>query len=125
MRAYIKKIRSKSEDTRKGILVGTLIICMSLVVLVWVGTLGHSSKEKKASITTTEEAIKPFALFGQQISDTFKNISASVGNVSSLPTQIEEQVQEPMVKEDTNTNTNTNTETEQQIDLTPIETQSR
>lgn len=117
MRAYIKKIRSKSEDTRKGILVGTLIICMSLVVLVWVGTLGHSSKEKKASITTTEEAIKPFALFGQQISDTFKNISASVGNVSSLPTQIEEQVQEPIVKEDT--------ETEQQIDLTPIETQSR
>jgi len=115
MREYIKKIRSKSEETRKGILVGTLIVCMSLVVLVWIGTLGYSSKEKKASVETTEEVIKPFALFGQQVSETFKNVSASVGNVSSLSTQIKQEDQEPVVNE--------NVEVEKQIDLTPIEYQ--
>lgn len=82
MRTYIKKLQSKSIDSRKQILVGSLIVCMSFVALVWVNSLGYKfNKEKTAKV---EEGVKPFALFGQSISNTYKDITASVGNVKTL-----------------------------------------
>lgn len=81
MRAYIKKLQSKSESTRKQILVGSLIISMSFVCLIWVNSLGY--KFNKGNSTQAQENIKPFALFGQTISDTYSNVTASVGNISS------------------------------------------
>lgn len=110
MRAYIKKLQSKNEEARKQILVVSLIVCMSFVGIIWVTSLGYKFNNKKEAVKTEEE-IKPFALFGQTIKDTFDNVTASVGSVSSsikkeIPTEEKVEIK---------------TETEKQIDLIPVE----
>jgi hypothetical protein len=97
MRAYIKKLQSKSEDTRKLIFVGLLILCMSFVSFIWIYNLG-TRFESPEVVNQTNEDIKPFKLFSNSISDTYKNMSASVGKIT------------------------TNKEPEKQIDLIPVET---
>lgn len=111
MRTYIKKLQSKSENTRKQILVGSLVICMSFVGLIWINSLGYKfSQENSAKV---QEDIKPFALFGQTISNTYNNITASVGNISSLKKDLPMQTGESKtVKE---------VKTEKRIDLIPVE----
>lgn len=80
MRTYIRKLQSKPEYIRKQILFGTLIVSMAFVSFVWIGSLGN--KFNKETALKTEEDIKPFALFGKSISDTYGNVRASVGNIS-------------------------------------------
>jgi len=109
MREYIKKLQSKSPDTRKQILVGSLIVCMSFVFITWVSSLGYKFSKNNAT-AKAEEDIKPFALFGQTIKDTYNNVTASVGNISTKKDK-------PKVEE--------KVETEKQIDLIPVEYQSR
>ncbi len=105
MRKYIKKLQSKSESTRKQILVGSLIVSMFFVGVIWIGSFGQKfSSEKTVKV---EEDIKPFSLFGKTISDTYNNITASVGNISLPNKQAEEKV-----------------ETGNQINLIPVEYQS-
>jgi len=105
MRKYIKKLQLKSEDTRKQILFGSLIISMSFVFVVWISSLGY--RFNKESSIKTQEDIKPFALFGQTISDTYNNVTASVGNISS--SKEEKKIEE--------------VEVEKVIDLIPVEYQ--
>lgn len=82
MYTYIKKLQSKKEDTRKQILVVSLVACMSFVVFVWVyGLTDHLFTQDNA--TQASKDIKPFTLFANSISDTYQNISASVGKISS------------------------------------------
>jgi hypothetical protein len=107
MRTYIKKLQSKPESTRKQIFFGSLIVCMSFVSLVWVGSLGY--KFSKNAEVKTENEIKPFALFGQSISDTYKNVTASVGNVSFPKEEVEQNKE--IIKN------------EKVIDLIPVENQ--
>jgi hypothetical protein len=110
MHEYIKKLQSKSESTRKQILVGSLVIFMSFVCLIWVssisGRLGSGQVAAK-----TEEDIKPFALFGQTIKDTYSNVTASVGNISATLKKEEPSIVEPKKEE------------QKQIDLVPVEYQ--
>jgi len=91
MRAYIKKLQSKNEDTRKQILVGTLVVSMSLVCFIWVSSLSYKFSTDTSDNNTGEKTTttKPFALFGQTISDTYHNITASVGNISLPKKQVE------------------------------------
>ena len=105
MRAYIKKLQTKSEETRKQILIGSLIVCMSFVGLIWINSLGYKfSKENTTS--NIQEEIKPFALFSQTISNSYDNVSASVGNISSSLKKESKEI-----------------EIEKVIDLTPVEYQ--
>ena len=104
MRAYIKKIQSKSEETRKQIFLATMVVSMSIVGFIWFYSLGvrfgdHVVKEK------TEQDIKPFKLFSDSISNTFKNIGASVGKAPTVDKVKEEVESKP----------------EKQIDLIPVE----
>jgi len=110
MRTYIRKLQLKSESTRKQIFFGSLLVCMSLVFLVWINSLGY----KFNSDTSTEVAkdIKPFALFGKSITNTYSNVTASVGNISSK-VKNDEQISVEEVKE------------EKQVELVPVEYQSR
>ena len=108
MRAYIKKLQSKSEDTRKQILIGSLIVCMSFVGLIWISSLGYKFSSKQ-NVAKTEDGIKPFALLKQSISDTYNNVTASVGNISS-PKKDEPKTEEKVG-------------TQKQIDLIPVEYQ--
>jgi len=109
MRTYIKKLQSKPESTRKQIFFGSLIICMSFVCLIWISSLGHKFNNK--TIVKTKEDIKPFALFGQTLSNTYNNVTASVGKISS-PSKQQEEVK-----------MKTKVETEKQVDLIPVEYQ--
>ncbi len=100
MRAYIKKIQSKSEDTRKLIFLGSMILCMSFVSFIWIYSLGIRFGNPDVKVQANED-IKPFKLFGDSVSSTIKNVSASVGKINS--------------------NKDTVVKQERQIDLTPVE----
>lgn len=106
MREYIKKLQSKPEPVRKQILVGSLIVSMSLVCLVWIGSLGYRFDNNEAKVAKEDNGMKPFALLGETITDTYDNITASVGNISDTKEKIKE---EAKVVE------------EKQIDLIPVE----
>jgi hypothetical protein len=104
MNSYIKKLQSKKEDTRKLIFFGSLAVCMSLVGFIWVYSLGVRFGNPKVAVQADED-IKPFKLFTNSISDTFKNISASVGSINN--------------KKDATTEVQP--QTGKQIDLIPVE----
>jgi len=109
MKEYIKKLQSKPEGERKVILFWSLAVCMCLICFIWVSSLGpRFSKEE--DVSKMEESVKPFALFGQAVSDTYNNVTASVGNIS-IP---KEELKVEEVKE---------AEVEKQIDLIPVEQQ--
>jgi hypothetical protein len=108
MRAYIKKLQSKSEETRKLIFVGVLILCMSFVSFIWIYNLGTRFGNGKVAVQTNED-IKPFQLFKNSLSDTFKNIGASVANSPSF-TNNKEVTSQPVDQK-----------SEKRIDLIPIE----
>lgn len=80
MRTYISKLQKKSEESRKQILFVALVVSMFLVGSIWVYSLTNRFDNKVQ--TKVKEDIKPFALFGDSISNTYKNITASVGNIS-------------------------------------------
>lgn len=110
MKEYIKKLQAKPESVRKQILVGSLIVCMSLVCLVWVGSLGYrfGSSEAQTAQDNSKNGMKPFALLGETITDTYDNITASVGNISQTKEKVKEEVREVE---------------EKQVDLIPVETE--
>jgi len=87
MRTYIKKLQTKSEDSRKQILFVALVVSMFLVGSIWVYSLTNRFDDKVQ--VKAKEDIKPFALFSDSISNTYKNITASVGNIS-LPSSQKE-----------------------------------
>lgn len=104
MRQYIKKLQSKSEDTRKLIFMVSLIVCMSFASFIWIYSLGNRFGNPKV-VEQTNAEIKPFKLFSNSIKDTFSNIGASVGN-------------SPFVKD---ANVSVDSKSEKQIDLIPVE----
>lgn len=104
MRAYIKKLQAKDEDTRKFIFISTMIVCMSFVAFVWIYNLGTRFGNPKIAEQANED-IKPFKLFSNSLSDTYNNMSASVGKIKD--NTIDKVI--PEVK------------TEKQIDLVPVE----
>ena len=80
MRAYIKKLQNKSQDTRKQILFISLSIIMLLIGSIWI--YGINGKFDQKFQTKTKDDVKPLALFMDSIASTYKNVSASVGNIS-------------------------------------------
>ena len=79
MHPYIKKLQNKKEATRKQILTGVMIISMTFVVFIWIFNLDSRFNSKVKS--QAQNDIKPFQLFANSISSTYKNISASVGSI--------------------------------------------
>jgi hypothetical protein len=108
MREYIKKLQSKPEYIRKQIMYGTLTVSMLVIGLIWVSGIGNRFSEEK--IAKIKDDIKPFALFGQSVKDTYSNVTASVGNISSSLSNKE-------------TKTEKKVDDEKQIDLIPVEYQ--
>jgi hypothetical protein len=88
---------------------------MSVVCLVWATSLGYRFSKK--NVVDVKEEIKPFALLGQSIKETFNNVTASVGNASLLKKNGEE------TKAESSTQVEEKVETGKQIDLIQIEYQ--
>lgn len=97
--SYIKKLQSKSEDSRKQILAVSMLLSMSLVVMIWVYGLSDLFTPKtNAETARANNEMKPFKVFANSITDTYENITASVGKISSKKdTKIE--VAEPAQKQ--------------------------
>jgi hypothetical protein len=86
---YIKKLKHRPENKRKQILVSSLIVCMSFVSIIWIYSLSDRFSSKPANQVASAEngQVKPFTLFKNSIASAYKNIAASVGNVSPAKQQ--------------------------------------
>lgn len=82
MDKYIKKLQSKKEETRKLIFTGTLFVAMSFVVMIWVSGIGTRFVNPEIKEQARAD-IKPFKLFSDSISSTYKSMSASVGEITN------------------------------------------
>lgn len=84
MNTYIKKLQSKGEAERKQILVASLVLSMAMVGSVWIYSLNDrfTSTDSEKSVAEEESTVKPFKLFANSVSNTYKDITASVGNFS-------------------------------------------
>ncbi len=86
MRAYIKKLQSKNEFVRKQIFIGAMIVSMVFVGFIWVYNLNNRFNNNEVSVQTQKD-VKPFKIFTDSLSNTYNNISASVGNIPNLETE--------------------------------------
>lgn len=84
MRAYIKKLQNKPEEHRKQILFVVMIVSMALVSSVWIYSLTDRFSSKNTEEVVKDETKKPFELLTLSFKDAYKNMSASVANVSFL-----------------------------------------
>lgn len=85
MHTYIKKLQSKSEDSRKQILLASIIVSMSIVGFVWIYNLSDHFSEKTGD--QASDSLKPFSLFANSVSNLYKNMSASAGSTTSTSTE--------------------------------------
>lgn len=104
MKSYIKKLQSKDENSRKQILIISLVVSMTLVGSVWIYNLVDRFSDEKVATASTDESVGPFKLFADSVKDAYDNIAASVGKIS--------------LKD------NLNQEEKKQIDLIPVEDQT-
>jgi hypothetical protein len=104
MHTYIKKLHAKPEHIRKRIFVGALFVSMTFVIAVWIFSLGYRFNPTTGAKARAD--LKPFALLGQSLSDTYNNITASVGSIPSL------------------TGATPQTNQEKQISVVPVESQN-
>ena len=80
MRQYIKNLQQKDESVRKQILVASVAVSMIIIGSLWIYSLGARFDTTVAEQVNTD--VKPFKLFGDSVSSTIHNISASVGSIS-------------------------------------------
>jgi len=80
MRKLVQNLREKPEHVRKHILHITTFGLTCLVVLFWVYTLQarFSSPEVKEAFRND---LKPLTVLGDDIVNTYQNISANVSNI--------------------------------------------
>lgn len=102
MKEYIRKLKTKDESLRKQIVILSVVVCMVFVVSIWIFSLGGRLNDKKLATDKSDNSIGFFSSLKESLGDTYKSITASVGNVS-LPKKDE------VVNE------------ERQIDLIPVE----
>ncbi len=84
MRTYIKKLQSKNETVRKQIFAGAMIVSMIFVGFIWIYNLNNRFNNKVSM--QTQNDVKPFKIVADSLSNTYTNISASVGSLPSLET---------------------------------------
>lgn len=104
MRTYIKKLQTKSEESRKQILFVSLTISMFLVISLFVYGLTNRFNEKVQVQAKAKEDAKPLALLGESISSTYKNIVASVGNIPLLNKEVSTEKQINLIVVDKSAN---------------------
>lgn len=76
MRNFIHRLRQKTDEQKQQIIMFVLIVVMSLVVLVWLSTLGVKDEKKKKE--TEETGPSPFTMLIESFSETFDGIKDSV-----------------------------------------------
>ncbi len=95
MNKYIEKLQSKDEVVRKRMFAGMLFISMVIIGSIWIYNLGDRFNGEVKS--QAQNDIKPFKLFANSLTDTYKNISASVGSISSIKKEAIKKVEEKQI----------------------------
>jgi len=80
MSKFIHKIKQKPEEQRKQIVLFVMVILMSLVVLVWLSTLGV--KDKKQKKVEEDTGPSPFTMLVKSFSETYDGIKDSVSDAN-------------------------------------------
>ena len=76
MRNFIHRLRQKTDEQKQQIIMFVLIVVMSLVVLVWLSTLGVKDEKKKKEIEETGPS--PFTVLIESFSEALGGIKDSV-----------------------------------------------
>lgn len=97
--SFIRRIRSKREETRKMMLTVSMIVSMSLVGLIWVVGITNPKREKDEKVVGVEETLKPFSMFGESIKDKYQDLSASLGDLGKTVKNIKEGIGQEAEKE--------------------------
>ncbi|HPK14222.1 MAG TPA: hypothetical protein PLB93_01780 [Candidatus Paceibacterota bacterium] len=97
--SFIRRIRSKKEETRKMMLAVSMIVSMSLVGLIWVVGITNPKREKDEKVVGVEETLKPFSMFGESIKDKYQDLSASLGDLGKTVKNIKEGIGQEAEKE--------------------------
>lgn len=97
--SFIRRIRSKGEETRKMMLAVSMIVSMSLVGLIWVVGITNPKREKNEKVVGVEETLKPFSMFGESIKESYQDLSANLGDLGSMFKNIKDGMEERGEKE--------------------------
>ena len=76
MRNFIHRLRQKPEEQKKQIIMFILVIAMSLVVLIWLSTLGIKKEKSKKEVEETVPS--PFTMLIESFSEALGGIKDSV-----------------------------------------------
>jgi hypothetical protein len=90
---YIRHLRTKPEETKKQIVLVALVITMSIVVIIWLATLGGNNAKTKEPKAKEDNGPSPFSILTSSFSETFKDIKSSVSeiNLSGLKEDLEKE----------------------------------
>ncbi|ETB63842.1 TPA: hypothetical protein DIC38_02110 [Candidatus Nomurabacteria bacterium] len=85
MYKYIQKVKEKNESARKRVLAKWMFVSVFVVVGAWALTVSSRFNNSIVAKNEVEDnSPKPFVLFKDSISSTYKNVLASVGNIEDL-----------------------------------------
>ncbi len=103
---YIRHLRTKPEEVKKQIVMLALVVCMSIVVVIWLTTLGVKNTKEKETKPEEEKAKSPFSILTGSFTETFKGIKTSVSemDISGLKKELEESSEDETNLNDTNKN---------------------
>lgn len=78
---FIRHLKTKPEEVRKQYVLIALTISMSLVVLVWLSTLGVKKEKIKIVEEASEETTSPFSILSESFTGAIGGIKESIQNV--------------------------------------------
>lgn len=82
MRNYIRHLRTKPEETKKQIVLIALVVCMSIVITIWLATLGGRKDSENKIKTKEDNGPSPFSILTNSFSNTFSEIKSSIGEIN-------------------------------------------
>ncbi len=94
IKSFIRKLRSKPEDTRRIIFVVSLASSMIVVILIWIsGITNPSSKKVIKEKDSVEETNKLFAVIKDGIKETIGDLAASLKDINIMISGIKEDIE--------------------------------
>lgn len=98
VKKYIDEMKERPEKVRKQYISVALLICMTVVLLIWVTELSYKissiNKEKDVVKEEVSTTAKPFSLLFDTAKDAYKNVKASALDASVSLDNIKKQKSE-------------------------------
>lgn len=82
MHDYIRHLRTKPEETKKQIVLIALLVCMSIVITIWLTTLGGRNDSEEKIKTEENKGPSPFSILTDSFTGTFNDIKTSISEMN-------------------------------------------